>query len=1133
MYALRGRLRAHIGRGRTRLRGMAGLLLWLLLPAAPAAGQTDATFVGDAGDLWSDPTSWDIGVVPANNGVHYNVFMSGRTATLDVNPAVDDLSMTSSFLVAASPFTLTVQDVFTADTARLIGPGTLVLNGTAQLGGFDMRVDDGWRVNVGGTANVATAVLLTDNSVLDVLPGGVLNLTGSIFSAGLSASTGASINIRGTANFTNTDVFAIGIGDNVTVDGTANFSGSFVVTSPNTHAGRFHVNAGGDLLLSNPSTVATATYAPSSSIDGDGRARFGGNDHLVQGAYNVALSTSVQVMAGHTVTFAQSPTNLGTDVVIGGGRAAFPAGAPDVTNLTLFSTLDVTGDHAVTGAFSASGGTLTGAGRTTLQGATTGTGFTADGRNVTAAATATASGGTVGLRTNATLTNDGTLTNVSVNALDGTGSFLNNNLYQANSSGAPTISASLTQDGTVTADGAFTRLDITGPATGNGSFAATNGATLRFEGVNNTIVRSFGAGSSFTNDAASTLLFGAGTTNLAGTLQPAGPLTVAGGTLNVNSVVTVTIPTLNVMPPSGFFGLSSVARFNAAAPTFGTVNLSGFGNEWFAAQDAAVTNFDWGAKHSGDGTGTTTVLGQTTFGFFPSLDNRTLVLQGASPAAVVDARSFLLEIGATLVNRQTLRTSGPLFISAGAGANTLVNEHVIQHLANLDFPGQDAFELRIDPRYEDTADAEVHNAGVVLFNGGGVIRGTLLQNFGGGGGGTGAAFYGGDDLSNTSIFAVGTYVFEPTSAVTGGKTWFRGTPDYIVPADVRGDFNPDEVRVDHADVTLEADVARQFDVLRMRNGSLRATTTAANPPGVWVENLVVDNDAPGASTLRGASPYSVTGSITFGGSLARAELDLVNTSLTLESGATLAQTVEMLLRLNASDVIVKTAVVVSEDVVVETSDASSDVHIEDGGALIVPEGERYQSQAPTRVGAGGRVELDGESTGPLYLEGEDPNSTLARLFFGNSPGDGTLTGELHLGDFSAAVFELGGTSQGVSYDFLDLNGPLLLEGGALNVSFFGTFHEDVLPTDVFTIVDADSIAGTFANVMPGERLFTSDGRGSFLVHYGPGSPFDASDVVLSEFQVPEPGGLLIAGPWLVSVVVSRGARHRRTRRRSG
>jgi hypothetical protein len=77
-----------------------------------------------------------------------------------------------------------------------------------------------------------------------------------------------------------------------------------------------------------------------------------------------------------------------------------------------------------------------------------------------------------------------------------------------------------------------------------------------------------------------------------------------------------------------------------------------------------------------------------------------------------------------------------------------------------------------------------------------------------------------------------------------------------------------------------------------------------------------------------------------------------------------------------------------------------------------------------------------------------------------------------------------------------LNGVLVLEN----------LNAGVLPTaaTTYTVLDAATLTGSFANVANGARLATEDGSGSFVVNYGPGSSFDATQVVLSAFL---PSGL--------------------------
>jgi autotransporter-associated beta strand protein len=75
--------------------------------------------------------------------------------------------------------------------------------------------------------------------------------------------------------------------------------------------------------------------------------------------------------------------------------------------------------------------------------------------------------------------------------------------------------------------------------------------------------------------------------------------------------------------------------------------------------------------------------------------------------------------------------------------------------------------------------------------------------------------------------------------------------------------------------------------------------------------------------------------------------------------------------------------------------------------------------------------------------------------------------------------------------FASLNGNLVLEN----------INAAVLPDEstTYTILAANSLSGSFANAANGARLNTVDGSGSFVVNYGPNSPFEQSDVVLSDF----------------------------------
>lgn len=140
---------------------------------------------------------------------------------------------------------------------------------------------------------------------------------------------------------------------------------------------------------------------------------------------------------------------------------------------------------------------------------------------------------------------------------------------------------------------------------------------------------------------------------------------------------------------------------------------------------------------------------------------------------------------------------------------------------------------------------------------------------------------------------------------------------------------------------------------------------------------------------------------------------------------------------------------------------------------------------------------------------------------GSSPGQLTLTGDLTLLNTSTSLFELGGTTQGATYDFLSVAGTAQL-GGELRLSFVNDFRSSVLPTQTFTLITASSLTGLFANVSNGQRLFMIDGNGSFQVNYGAGSAFTSltNSLVLSDFSpVPEPSTWALMGVGAVFVVL--------------
>ncbi len=82
-------------------------------------------------------------------------------------------------------------------------------------------------------------------------------------------------------------------------------------------------------------------------------------------------------------------------------------------------------------------------------------------------------------------------------------------------------------------------------------------------------------------------------------------------------------------------------------------------------------------------------------------------------------------------------------------------------------------------------------------------------------------------------------------------------------------------------------------------------------------------------------------------------------------------------------------------------------------------------------------------------------------------------------------------------DFVFVDGTASLDGN-LQLVLTGDF----MPAgdETFAILSANTLSGQLANVANGTRLTTSNGDGSFLVNYGPSSPFNPNQIVLSAFK---------------------------------
>jgi hypothetical protein len=95
------------------------------------------------------------------------------------------------------------------------------------------------------------------------------------------------------------------------------------------------------------------------------------------------------------------------------------------------------------------------------------------------------------------------------------------------------------------------------------------------------------------------------------------------------------------------------------------------------------------------------------------------------------------------------------------------------------------------------------------------------------------------------------------------------------------------------------------------------------------------------------------------------------------------------------------------------------------------------------------------------------------------------------------AIEIAGDAASGQFDSMIVGNTAFL-GGVLQVELADGFLPD--PSETYAILDALNIgAGSFSNVANGERMFLNFSGGSFVVNYGAGSPFDPSQVVLSNF----------------------------------
>lgn len=164
--------------------------------------------------------------------------------------------------------------------------------------------------------------------------------------------------------------------------------------------------------------------------------------------------------------------------------------------------------------------------------------------------------------------------------------------------------------------------------------------------------------------------------------------------------------------------------------------------------------------------------------------------------------------------------------------------------------------------------------------------------------------------------------------------------------------------------------------------------------------------------------------------------------------------------------------------------------------------------------AGGSLFGSGTIAGSVTVPANSPATFISP---GSILGQLVVQGNLNLISTSQLLFDIGGTAQGTSYDSLNVTGTANV-AGTLTLNLVNGARSTILPTNTFTLINAASLTGTFANAANGARLFATDGQSSFLVAY------TSTSLTLSGFSaIPEPStwALLMTGLAVLAVTTLR------------
>lgn len=357
-----------------------------------------------------------------------------------------------------------------------------------------------------------------------------------------------------------------------------------------------------------------------------------------------------------------------------------------------------------------------------------------------------------------------------------------------------------------------------------------------------------------------------------------------------------------------------------------------------------------------------------------------------------------------------------------------------------------------------TGTLTVQNGGSLITNGLGGTAASILGTFSGGSG---------------------------TAMVTGaGSTWTNG-------AELRvGNSGSGLLTISNGGSLIHTNGLKSITI-ESSGGSL-ATVTGAGSSLTTPGTIYVGSTGTGALSVRNG------GSVTSGGVQLRGLNSGSGIVLVTGAGSTFNVTNALTIGLPEPGFTTGPAELIIE--LGGTVTVGGDINVDISG-LVQLHGGTLDANAIRFLSGGGDFDWD---SGTLHARSFSHNlvNQGGILAPGHSAGRTTITGSYTQQQGAALQIEIGGNTPGTDYDVVELVPTINLAianlGGDLQLDLIGSFVPSAANT--FTVLTAgDGITGAFSNVANGQRLTTIDGLGSFLVHYGAGSAFDAKLVVLSAF----------------------------------